>query len=174
MQALGKLVFFPMREVSTSVMSTNSLIPLLRHYFEQFFTSLLPLLYHNLPQQHHSEIEASIQQIGRWSAIIESMTQFERENPSVIFEGSRIESIAHGSGTTVKQVEDFVNRCVSNSSSVQRLLEKLVSSLVLLKQENSIRFDNELCEKTHANIMAGTCPWCGREISGWEMSGNSR
>jgi len=125
------------------------------------------------PREFQLEAEKFTQQIECWSAIIDSMTQLEREDPSVILGSSRIEHIAHCSGATVEQVEWFVNFCISYSLSVRVLVDVLDGRLEPHK-EIPFRFNIELCEKTHANIMAGTCPWCGREISGWEKSGGNR
>ena len=47
-------------------------------------------------------------QLGRVEAIILSMTPTERRRPDLI-DGSRRQRIAHGSGTTVQQVNQLLN-----------------------------------------------------------------
>lgn len=50
------------------------------------------------------------EKMKKWKNVIDSMTPKERENPDIVFDRSRIERIAKGSGTTAKDVRDLLKQ----------------------------------------------------------------
>ena len=67
-----------------------------------------------------SGVSVDEKQMGRTAAIIKSMTQKERENPSVI-NASRKKRIADGSGTSVRDVNVLLN----NFENMQKMMKQL-------------------------------------------------
>jgi signal recognition particle subunit SRP54 len=66
--------------------------------------SHLPVFAYSLPDESLEEVESKI---GKWKAIIESMTKEERLNPKIL-NSSRIRRIARGAGVTERDVKDLI------------------------------------------------------------------
>jgi len=154
----------PSGEVTARAMSSKCFLSRFRQYIARIVSLDLSQV-HGL-DEHVRDDESYIEQQWLWCGIIDAMTPIERENPSMILDGSRVERIAHGSGTTTEQVVDLVTRFGSPDAGLERALDLLLDGKMPFFQHvanwmPNIRFDAELCERTHAKILAGNCPWCG-------------
>jgi signal recognition particle subunit SRP54 len=69
---------------------------------------MLPGMSANVPEEMLNTAEDRLE---KWRVIIQSMRLEERENPKV-FNSSRVKRVAHGSGTTEKDVKDLLKQYV--------------------------------------------------------------
>jgi hypothetical protein len=167
----------PSGEATGRTMSSNNFLSRFRQVIAQIVERTVPLdlsQFHSLDEQL-VDIESYIQQQRLWCGIIDAMTPLERGNPSMILDGSRVERIALGSGTTTAQVVDLVTRFGSPDVQLERAIDVLLDDKVPFFQSvanwmPNIRFAGELCEKTHAKMLAGNCPWCGCGVISQEES----
>jgi len=67
---------------------------------------MVPGITYNIPEEMMETAEDSLK---KWRMIIQSMTPEERENPKA-FSASRIRRVAHGSGTSEKEVKELLER----------------------------------------------------------------
>jgi len=67
---------------------------------------MVPGLSYNIPD---NIMETAQDQLEKWRVIIQSMTPEERENPKTL-KSSRIRRVAHGSGTTEKEVKELLEK----------------------------------------------------------------
>lgn len=98
--------------------------------------SHLPGFSYTLSDESLEEVEGKM---GKWKAIIESMTKEERENPKIL-NSSRIRRIARGAGVTERDVKDLIKYY----EQTVKLLKAMRSRRGLLRMEkllgsNSIR-----------------------------------
>jgi signal recognition particle subunit SRP54 len=70
---------------------------------------MLPGMSQNVPEEMLNTAEGRLE---KWRVIIQSMRSEEKENPK-IFNSSRIKRVAHGSGTTEKDVKDLLKQYVN-------------------------------------------------------------
>lgn len=67
---------------------------------------MIPGMGYDVPDEM---LDMAEDRLEKWRVIIQSMTPQERENPK-IFNASRIQRVAHGSGTTVKDVKELLKQ----------------------------------------------------------------
>jgi signal recognition particle subunit SRP54 len=91
---------FTLTDMYEQVKSMKSLGPL-RHLLK-----MVPGLTYNVPDDM---MEMAEDRLEKWRVIIESMTPEEREKPK-IFNSSRIRRVAHGSGTSEKEVKEILKQ----------------------------------------------------------------
>ncbi len=91
---------FTLTDMYEQVKSMKSLGPL-RHLLK-----MVPGLSYNIPDDM---MEMAEDRLEKWRVIIESMTPEEREKPK-IFNSSRIRRVAHGSGTSEKEVKEILKQ----------------------------------------------------------------
>ena len=70
---------------------------------------MLPGMSQNVPEEMLNTAEGRLE---KWRVIIQSMRSEEKENPK-IFNSSRVKRVAHGSGTTEKDVKDLLKQYVN-------------------------------------------------------------
>jgi signal recognition particle subunit SRP54 len=68
--------------------------------------SMIPGMSSNVPDEMLNTAEGRLE---KWAVIIQSMTPQEKENPKIL-SSSRAKRIAHGSGTTEKDVKELVKQ----------------------------------------------------------------
>jgi len=80
-------------------------------------------------------------QLGKVEAIILSMTKIERSKPELLSQGSRVRRIAKGSGTTLKDVSDLMNRFHGMRKMMKQVGKQpgLLGSLPGFKQLNMLK-----------------------------------
>jgi signal recognition particle subunit SRP54 len=69
---------------------------------------MLPGMSQNVPEEMLNKAEDRLE---KWRVIIQSMRPEEKENPK-LFNSSRVKRVAHGSGTTEKDVKDLLKQYV--------------------------------------------------------------
>ncbi|MEM0084901.1 MAG: signal recognition particle protein Srp54 [Candidatus Methanomethylicia archaeon] len=104
---------FTLEDLLTQLKAISSMGPL--HKLIQ----LIPGFSINLPEEFQ---EVSKEKIKKYSAIIESMTKEERENPEII-DRSRMRRIAFGSGTSIRDVQELLDQ-YKNMKKLMRTLKR--------------------------------------------------
>lgn len=86
----------------------------------QKILKMLPGMSYNVPEEMLEQAEDKLE---KWRVIIQSMTPEERENPK-IFNASRIRRVAHGSGTSEKDVKELLKQYVMMRKMLKTLRRK--------------------------------------------------
>ena len=108
-------------------------------------------------------------QVRLLSGIIDSMTQDEQTEPSLVLKESRCNRVAIGSGASFEQVVEFILHFISNAEVLELALGDPTKYYLELMKNTPvwtprIPFSSELCDKTHSTMISGVCPWCGYVI----------
>jgi len=93
----------------------------------------------------------------RYLTIIQSMTTQERASPQLLLlECSRMTRIANGAGVDANSIGQMLKEFerLSRASSFTKPVIPV-----------ALRTAPEVCQRYHANLLAGTCPWCGKHLS---------
>ncbi|MDG6939217.1 MAG: signal recognition particle protein [Nitrososphaerota archaeon] len=85
-----------------------------------------------LPKVEDSQLEKAEKNVGKWRAIMKSMTGEEKKDPSLIG-GGRIRRIAKGSGTAERDVKDMLTS-FEQMKKMMKNMRKLRMNRELLKQ----------------------------------------
>ena len=96
---------------------------------------MIPGMSYNLPTE---AVEAAETRIVKWRVIVQSMTKEEKENPKIM-NSSRTRRVAHGSGTTEKEVKELLNQ-YENMKRVFKTMSRRRLPPALMKMLGQSRF----------------------------------
>ncbi len=105
---------FTLTDMYEQFKSMKSLGPL-KHLLK-----MIPGLSYNVPEDM---MEMAEDRLEKWKVIIESMTPGEREKPK-IFNSSRVRRVAHGSGTSEKEVKELLKQYKVMKKMMKRFRRK--------------------------------------------------
>ena len=103
--------------------------------------------------------ELDEEKIQRFSAqipqVIDKMTKAEQDHPEVILESERIGQIATKSGVAPEEVRELI----------RWFLELRTQSIVFPpRKADETQELSERCARVHSPLIAGRCPWCGKNM----------
>jgi len=98
--------------------------------------SMLPGLGDKLAEQ---DMEATQERLGKWKVIMDSMTEWELENPKEI-KSSRATRIARGSGTTQRDVRELLKQYNMSRKAVKGFMGNRKMRRQLMKQMKGSEF----------------------------------
>ncbi len=101
--------------------------------------SMLPGLGDKLQEQ---DMEKTQERLARWRVMMESMTDYELENPKEI-KSSRITRVARGSGTSPKEVRELLKQYNMSRKAVKGMLGNRKMRRQLMKQLKGSGFGEE-------------------------------
>ncbi len=103
---------FTLKEMVDQIMEVRKMGPLSK------LLSMIPGMgYGNLPDEI---LEGAERNLDKWSAIVNSMTKEELENPHII-DKSRIRRIARGSGTSPREVQALIDQYFMLKKSLKKI-----------------------------------------------------
>jgi signal recognition particle subunit SRP54 len=100
---------------------------------------MLPGLGDKLGEQ---DMEKTQERLARWRVIMDSMTDFELENPKEI-KSSRVSRIAKGSGTTSKDVRELLRQYDMSRKAMKGFMGNRKMRRQLMKQLKGSGFAQE-------------------------------
>jgi signal recognition particle subunit SRP54 len=86
---------------------------------------MIPGLTYDLPEEFMGQAE---DRLDKWQVMIQSMTEEEKENPKIL-NSSRIRRVAHGSGTSEKEVKELIKQYSLMKKMMRNMRRKRFSFL---------------------------------------------